>query len=134
MYNWNESWATGNTLIDSEHKELFKAIDAMLEACQSGKGKDHLKKTMDFLKSYTAKHFADEEKLQQQSGYPDFQNHRKIHEGFKKYVAEICAQFEKEGPSIKLVGLVNLNIGDWLIKHIQREDVKIALHIKSQGK
>jgi hemerythrin len=132
MYEWNDAWATGNSLIDAEHKQLFAAIDALLAECQKGQGKAHLKQTMDFLQKYTAKHFADEEKLQIESKYPDYQNHKKIHEGFKKYVAELMAEFEEKGPTIKLVAQVNTNIGDWLIRHIKTEDVKIAQHIQSK--
>jgi hemerythrin len=134
MYAWRDEWATGNITIDNEHKQLFKAIDELLTACSSGKGKDQVTKTMAFLKDYTAKHFAHEEQLQQQSKYPDYINHKKIHDGFIKYVAELGAKLDKEGPTIAIVGAVNMNIGDWLIKHITREDVKIAQHIKSNTK
>jgi hemerythrin len=134
MYAWREEWATGNITIDNEHKQLFKAIDELLTACGSGKGKDQVTKTMAFLKDYTAKHFAHEEQLQQSSKYPDYINHKKIHDGFQKYVAELGAKLDKEGPTIAIVGAVNMNIGDWLIKHITREDIKIAKHIKETAK
>jgi hemerythrin len=134
MYAWREEWATGNSIIDNEHKQLFKAIDELLAACSGGRGKDQVSKTMAFLKDYTAKHFAHEEQLQQQSKYPDYPNHKKIHDGFQKYVAEISERLYKEGPTIAIVGAVNMNIGDWLVKHITREDIKIAKHIKSQQK
>jgi hemerythrin len=134
MFTWREEWATGNATIDSEHKQLFTAINDLLAACGSGKGKEQVEKTMAFLKDYTAKHFAHEEQLQQQSKYPDYINHKKLHDGFQKYVAEIQTRLDKEGPTIAVVGAVNMNIGDWLVKHITREDVKIAKHIKESAK
>jgi hemerythrin len=134
MYAWRDEWATGNMKNDSEHKKLFKAIDELLAACASGKGKEQVEKTMEFLKEYTAKHFAHEEQLQQTSKYPDYINHKKIHDGFQKYVAELQTRLDKEGPTIAVVGAVNMNIGDWLVKHITREDVKIAKHIKDSAK
>lgn len=41
-------------------------------------------------------------------------------------------QLQKEGPNIALISKVNTSVGGWLLNHIQREDVKVATHIKSQ--
>ena len=105
-----------------------------LAACQAGKGRAELSNTLKFLQDYTAKHFSDEEKLQLQSRYPDYVNHRKYHEDFKKVVAGICAELEKDGPTIVLVGKVNSTIAGWLINHIKKEDTKVAAHLKAVQK
>jgi len=123
---------TGNPLIDSEHRQLIDAINNLLAACAAGKGRAELANTTKFLNEYTAKHFSDEEKLQLENQYPDYVNHRRYHEGFKKVVAGICAKLDKEGPTVTLVGEVNSAIAGWLINHIKREDAKVATHIKSR--
>lgn len=131
-YSITDDLKTGNALIDQQHKELFDAINALLDACAQGKGRDSLKKTTSFLYEYTSKHFADEEKLQQASQYPDYPNHKQYHEGYKKVVRELMDQLEKDGPTIVLVGKVNSAVAGWLINHIKREDVKVAAHIRSK--
>ncbi|MDR0917663.1 MAG: bacteriohemerythrin [Oscillospiraceae bacterium] len=130
-YTLTPDLLTGNTLIDEEHKQLFKAINDLLEACASGKGRAHLGETLKFLGEYTAKHFGDEEKLQLDSGYPGYSNHKNLHDGFKRVVAELSAKLQQDGATVALVAQVNSNIGDWLVRHIKREDVKVAQHIKS---
>ena len=130
-YKVTDDLLTGNTLIDEQHKQLFDAINALLEACSQGKGRDSLKTTTKFLYDYTAKHFADEEKLQLASKYPDYTNHKQYHEGYKKVVRELMDQLEKDGPTIVLVGKVNTAVAGWLINHIKREDVKVAAHIRA---
>lgn len=130
-YQFTADLKTGNTLIDGQHQELFDAINSLLTACAGGKGRDELKKTTQFLYNYTSKHFADEEKLQMQSHYPDFTNHHRYHEEFKKAVANLMAQLEAQGPTVVLVGQVNSTVAGWLVNHIKREDTKIAAHIKS---
>lgn len=131
-YTFTKDLETGNAIIDSQHKELFKAINDLLAACASGKGRVEIEKTTKFLYDYTSKHFGDEERLQQQYKYPDYLNHKRYHEEFKKAVREIGDQLNKEGATIVLVGKVNSSIGDWLLNHIKREDVKLAAHIKAQ--
>ncbi|MFT4005940.1 MAG: hemerythrin family protein [Lacrimispora sp.] len=130
-YTFTKDLETGNQLIDSEHRQLIEAINNLLAACGAGKGRAELSNTLKFLQDYTAKHFSDEEKLQLQSHYPDYVNHRRYHEDFKKVVAGICAKLDKEGPTVALVGEVNSTIAGWLINHIKKEDVKVAAHLKS---
>ncbi len=130
-YVWDKKLETGNATIDSQHKELVNAVNQLLDACAVGKGRAQIKETSDFLLDYTKRHFADEEKLQTQSKYPDYINHKKNHSDFVKAVNEIVEQLNKDGATIVLVGKINNTIASWLINHILEEDVKVAAHIKS---
>jgi len=131
---WTKELETGNTQIDTEHKELIQAINNLLEACGSGKGRKEIASTVDFLNQYTRTHFAHEQVLQQKYKYPDYENHKNYHEGFIKTVDSISTRLKAEGPTIQLVGEVNMQLGNWLINHIKREDVKVAKHILAQTK
>ncbi|WP_313527002.1 bacteriohemerythrin [Anaerotignum sp.] len=131
-FTWTKDLETGNTQIDTEHKELIQAINNLLEACSSGKGRAEISNTMDFLNQYTKTHFAHEQVLQQKYKYPDFDNHKKYHEGFIKVVDDISTRLKANGPTIQLVGEINMQLGSWLINHIKREDVKVAKHIMTQ--
>jgi len=127
-FTWTKDLETGNTQIDTEHKELIQAINNLLEACSSGKGRAEISNTMDFLNQYTKTHFAHEQVLQQKYKYPDFDNHKKYHEGLD----DISTRLKANGPTIQLVGEINMQLGSWLINHIKREDVKVAKHIMAQ--
>ena len=132
-YTFTIDLVTGNQLIDSEHRQLIDAVNNLLAACATGKGRAELANTTKFLQDYTAKHFGNEEMLQLQYQYPDYVNHKRYHEDFKKVVAGICSKLDKDGPSIILVGEVNSAIAGWLITHIKKEDAKVAAHIKSRS-
>lgn len=131
-YIFTKDLETGNTKIDQQHKQLIDAINNLLDACARGMGRNELEKTTKFLYDYTAKHFADEEALQRQSNYPDYINHKRYHEEFKKVVNDLMTQMQKEGPTVVLVGKVNSSIAGWLLNHIKREDKKVAEHIRSK--
>jgi hemerythrin len=132
-YAWSNDLVTGNALIDSQHKQLIQAVNNLLDACAAGKGRTELNKVMDFLCEYTAKHFGDEEKLQLQHKYPDYPNHKRLHDGFKREVSGLVAQMKADGPTVMLVGKVSFSVGDWLIKHIKVEDKKVAAHIRAEA-
>jgi len=131
-YVWSKDLETGNPMIDAQHKELFAAFNQFLDACNQGKGKDEILKTMDFLINYTTKHFADEQRLQMQHKYPEYNEHKKLHDDFKKTVVELAEQLKKDGASISLVSKVSTTVGTWLRNHIKKEDKKVADHIKSK--
>lgn len=132
-YQFTKDLETGNATIDSEHRQLIQAVNDLLAACSQGKGRAELEKTTRFLSDYTAKHFAHEEMLQKQSKYPDYINHRRLHEEFKKVVADLLRRLEQQGPTVALVGEVNTAIGGWLVKHIKQEDAKLAAYLKSNS-
>ncbi|CEN82722.1 hemerythrin-like metal-binding protein [[Clostridium] sordellii] len=134
IYKWSDELLTGNTQIDTEHKELIKAINDLLEACSKGKGRAEIEKTVKFLSSYTKTHFGHEEVLQMKYKYPDFENHKKYHKHFVDTVDNIQKKLLADGPSIALVGEINSKVANWIISHIKREDVKVAAHIRNNSK
>lgn len=133
-YKWSDELLTGNNQIDTEHKELIKAINDLLEACSKGKGRAEIENTVDFLSSYTKIHFGREEVLQKKYNYPDYINHKKYHQTFIDAVESIRKKILDNGPSIVIVGEVNQKVGSWIINHIKREDVKVAAHIRNKTK
>jgi len=132
-YVWSDDLATGYESIDTQHKKLVKAINDLLNACSGGQGRSHLDTVIKFLMDYIIEHFKDEENLQQKYAYPDHQNHKKLHDGFKAVVEELAKRLQANGPSVGLVSEVNTRICSWLNTHIKNEDKKIANHIRSLG-
>jgi hemerythrin-like metal-binding protein len=132
---WNEEYETGNEEIDAQHRQIFKLTSDLVDACSQGQSAAVLQEALDFLASYTVKHFADEEALQLKYHFPGYEEHKKLHEDFKKTVAALIQEHKEEGSSESLSRKVYSIIVHWLIRHIQGEDQKIAAHIrKVQGK
>jgi hemerythrin len=131
-YTWTKDLETGNPLIDSQHQQLIQAVNDLLAACSVGQGRDKLNQTLDFLASYTIRHFRDEERLQQQYQYPDYNNHKNLHEHFKVFVQDLVTQIKAAGPTTSLVSKVTFGVGDWLVNHIKKEDTKVATFIRGK--
>jgi hemerythrin len=131
IQTWDKTLETGHELIDSQHKQLFIAIQDLLDNCDGGDTGDKLKKSLDFLNSYTIKHFFDEEQLQQKYKYPDFESHKKLHDDFKAVVKDLSHRLIMKGPSEELIGEVRKNIYGWLVNHIKAKDLKMGAYIMS---
>lgn len=128
-YELTDDLLTGNALIDSEHRELFAAVNNLMDACAQGKGRDQIQKTVQFLEDYVAKHFRDEEGLQTKSNYPGYPAHKQFHDGYRCKLAETTQVLTREGPSVKALGDLN-GVVAILVSHIRTEDKRLARHIK----
>ena len=95
-YELTSDLMTGNSLIDAEHKQLFDAINDLMDACAQGVGREKIMSTTQFLNSYVSKHFRDEEQLQLQSKYPGYNAHHTFHEGYKRELAAAANQIGAE--------------------------------------
>jgi hemerythrin len=130
-YIWSDKLEIGNAAIDAQHKQFVIRLNDFFESCISGQGRDKLNSAMKYLIDYTTKHFSDEEKLQLQHNYPNYAYHKQLHDDFKITVGELAKQLDEEGVSISLLAKVYSNIGGWFFNHIQREDKRIAEHIRA---
>jgi methyl-accepting chemotaxis protein len=132
-FPWDRSLETGNETIDGQHRQLFVAINSLLDAFRNGKGAEELTKALTFLQNYTLKHFSDEEEIQKKYGYPDYPNHRRLHEGLTAVVKELNRKLSTEGISDALIREVHQKVGVWLVTHIKAQDTKLAAYIRSKA-
>ena len=130
-YQWDSSLETGYSKVDNQHKQLVAAVNNLMEASNSGKGDKAVMETLDFLTGYAIKHFADEEQLQVDYEYPDYLNHKRIHDDFKVKVGELTQRVIKEGPTTEIIDIVSSAIGSWLLNHIKGDDFRMAAYVKA---
>lgn len=122
---------TGNAIIDSEHRQLFDAINKLMDACSKGQGRNELEKTVNFLSSYVENHFSHEERLQINSQYPNYNAHKLFHENYKNKLKTISNDLIKSGATIVMLNNLNMHAST-LISHIKLEDKKLAQFLNSK--
>ncbi len=128
-YELTKDLETGNAIIDSEHRQLFAAVNHLIDACSSGQGRSKIEPTLRFLLDYVDKHFAHEEQLQQQAKYPEYPSHKMFHDSYKRKLREIGASIPMTGPTVGDLGNLNAHIGV-LISHIRTADKKLGTFLK----
>jgi hemerythrin len=128
---WSDSLKIGDETVDMQHKQLVDTYNTLIEACRDGKGEEEIGKTLDFLCSYTVKHFFYEEALQQRVSFPEYEAHKQLHEDFKVKATQLAEAFKKDGYTTGLQITLEAEVGAWLLRHIQFQDSKIAKYISS---
>jgi hemerythrin len=125
---WKDSYAVGNALIDSQHRELFGMADELVATVRR-KGADSpatCARAVTFLKDYVVKHFSDEEALQAALGYAGLANHRKLHQNFVATVLEDEKNLIESDFSPSAMQQFAGRLIGWLIYHVVGEDGKIT--------
>jgi len=81
VIKWTPALAVGHAVIDAQHQELFRRLEALLTAMMKG-DKGEVGRLFDFLGAYVVEHFGAEEKLMKERAYPDYAVHKSAHERF----------------------------------------------------
>lgn len=124
---FDDTLVTGNEMIDAQHKELIAKINKLLDSIETSNDKLVAVKTLDYLAEYTEFHFGEEEKLQEEIGYPGIKEHKKEHDSLRAVVKDLHNMLEEEeGPSNAFVEQVRVNVIEWLYKHIKGFDRSVA--------
>jgi hemerythrin len=119
---WTDDLATGVQAIDDQHKELFTRVNLLFNACNMGKGRMEIGRTIAFLEDYVNEHFSTEERHMIRHQYPEYGAHKAQHMFFRNNLAKIKQQLAEEGTGIHIVILTNQLIIDWLRGHIRMLD------------
>ena len=130
---WDDYYSLGNEKIDEQHRELFDLVNSLIASCDGDDDTETIKKTLLFLVDYTLKHFNDEETLQKENNYPEYEKHKKLHDDFKTVVVNLVHRFSVSGSSAELSKDVKKIVIKWLVKHIMNEDKKIGGFLKEKN-
>lgn len=124
--NWSDDYSVGVEEIDAQHKVLFGLLERLREAIHAKQGSVACGEILDELVAYTQEHFALEESLMREAGYPDLSVHEERHRELMVSV-EAMRQKIDGGASISFELLHFLR--NWLTKHILNEDKAYATHV-----
>ncbi len=132
MYiKWREDLEIGIDEIDAQHKALFEKVNDLLHACNTGKAKEEVVSTLEFLSEYVVTHFKDEEAYHRKYKYPHYKEHAKLHSDFVEEIEELKRAYEEEGTNLQLVVMVNQKVVNWLINHIGKADKAFGKFVSS---
>jgi hemerythrin len=124
VFVWDEKYAVGIAEIDNQHQRLVRMINDLHEALVAEQGQEALADIVGRMLDYAAYHFATEESLLKNHGFPLFGSHQREHEGFTAKAQEYKRRIDRKGFVLTLEVIHFLK--DWLSDHILVNDKKYA--------
>lgn len=86
--NWNNNFALNIPVIDQQHKKFFELFDKTMEA-KDIDSPEQMEAIIRELEEYLKYHFQTEEKLMEESGFNNIENHKNQHRLFIKRINEM---------------------------------------------
>ncbi|MGE0454951.1 MAG: bacteriohemerythrin [Vicinamibacteria bacterium] len=119
---------TGIVAIDAEHAVQLAQVDAVIAALSQGRPADEVAAAVERLAGYTEAHFLGEQLLMRQEAYPAYEQHLQEHDrliGRLRELKLLCAKGPLSGDEPAL-------FRDWLLAHIQTEDIALAGYLRAR--
>ena len=124
MIEWEEKYSIGISIIDEEHKELIRIMNAAIVAKQHNSNIEDISKLLKELTVYALNHFSTEESYMVEFNYPEFQYHKEEHHDFSSKTITYCSRVIEGDYHIASEILEYLK--QWLVNHIQITDKNMS--------
>ena len=127
LIEWRDEFRLGIPAVDHEHRELIELINALYASYTAGEAK---LTTLDFLGELYARiaaHFALEEKIMQEQGYDQYQDHKADHEKLLDEICDFMDDFEsgQEFPE----GVFSKMMEVWFTAHFRDKDARLHRYL-----
>jgi hemerythrin len=116
VVEWRDGFKINIPQTDDEHRRLFALVKAL--------DLSTIDQTLEELLDYVVTHFSNEQALMEQSGYPAFEQHLKLHEEFSAFVGEFLGSSSEW--SEERVQELRRFLNKWLIGHIMTHDMRFG--------
>ncbi len=126
VLSWDPFLELGVAAIDDQHRELFRRVDRLLEAMRDKRGDGEVARLLEFLSEYVVSHFAAEEALMEERGYPDVEGHRAEHRRFLEELRVLRGEHAADGATTLLAVHVTNRVTAWLRSHIYGTDRRLG--------
>jgi hemerythrin len=126
---WSPQYSMGAGNIDTQHQELIMAVNKLYTAVSGNKEPSCLLEIFEQISHYASIHFADEEKLMQDTAYPFFEEHSKLHKKFRHELQRIKESGICAASMLEMLSFTK----SWIKNHLLMEDMKLARHLQKRN-
>ena len=120
LLSWSTQYSIGNDLIDTEHKELFRLVNAFHDNWQEQHSQQSIAVLLNQLIAYAEMHFQHEETIMLDAEFPKLAEHQKIHEAMVETIFRLRQSFEEHHNHLEMNTLRFIKA--WLLEHIIQND------------
>ena len=131
---WNERFNIGVEEVDKAHRRLFSVFRKLMELSEDEKrGRWVCEEAIKYFKSYTVKHFAQEEEYMRSIHYSGYEVHKRLHDVMRDKTIPALEKdlVESDYSREAMQHFVGISLG-WLTGHILIEDRAITGRIPNR--
>jgi hemerythrin len=118
--------------IDQQHRELVNLVSRLNDVLKKGESRETIYKIIDDVIAYTRFHFANEERLMAEYGYPEIETHVNMHKQLVNEALQLKKKLDHVGVSEFLDWFNHWPFAN-ILAHIQYADNQIKEYISQSG-
>jgi hemerythrin-like metal-binding protein len=131
FFPWSDpDHSVGVQRFDQEHRHLAGLVSKVHTALLKQHDRGLADKLMENLIQETRTHFAHEERVLEETGYPGREEHCAEHAALLREAQDLLRQFHSGGLAAVALPIF---LKKWLVPHIQGSDRKYAATLRRQG-
>jgi hemerythrin len=130
---WNESLhSVGISLIDRQHREIIEMVNQIADRVAQRDQSEAVQELFEGLILFAREHFALEERLMVEHGFPDMKSHIEEH---RKLFLQLNNLIKAglRAPGNNKAALVSAFLTDWAEQHILRADKELGEFLIAKG-
>ncbi len=131
LITWSDRMSVGVERIDKQHRQLIDLLNCLHGEMLAGRGLQAVLEVLNNLVQYTKTHFATEEMLFRNHGYPQAQAHKQEHDELTDKAAALAREVSSGRATLTLPAMNFLK--DWLANHILKSDMAYKPFFAAKG-
>lgn len=130
---WNKNQhGVGIALIDEQHRQIIEMVNQIANSVAAEAKNDALKEMLEDMLLFVCDHFAVEERLMAEHGYPDMESHIQEHLRMYQQLNNLVKTVLRTTGRDK-AALVSAYLSDWAERHILQADKELGGFLVGQG-
>jgi hemerythrin len=130
-FRWDRSYSVNIAELDHQHQRLFRTVAELEYALRAGRADYVIDEVLEKVIEHTISHFAAEEELMQQHGFPGLAAHRNDHQQLAQKLATFNLSNMAGRPDLPPALLDFLQT--WLREHILKTDKEYSEYLNARG-
>ncbi len=135
---WSKRYSVKVERLDDQHRQMADLVNRMNDRINAQEDRDRIIEGFTDLIKFTGFHFATEEALMKEHGFPDYKKHKKEHKDLINLLGEIKRQFLRESESFSdfdydLAKDWLVIHKDWFAVHLTHSDKELGRFLKKKG-
>jgi hemerythrin-like metal-binding protein len=123
LLQWKPEYSVGVQSMDDEHREMIDLINATYEKLSSNADADQVEEYLGEILSTISMHFALEERIMQNAGYGEFQEHKDDHEVLLDRLRDLMDDYFSD--PVSGARRLEQSLSDWFAEHFSTFDARL---------
>ncbi len=131
---WTPDLSVGIGEIDVQHRKMIRKINEIGEAVEAKKSKEEIIEAIKFFEVYSEEHFKTEEGYMTLYRYPEYLNHKKIHDAIMTDMARVRGLFNEGKIKASEVYEESNKVAEVFFEHMKVTDSRLAVFLRGKIK